>query len=359
MTEDLRSWRTLVTGHPDGIFRGDAVSATQSYLRTSAESDPDLLDHIRTIAKKAPVRHGALTGLAAGLRFGDVTIRRRAAGIVPEVCRTGSDLLRLAAALRQSGGFGRLTRKALAQWYLTRPVADLASEGHDAVDGWTHRDVLRLCHVRAAASPRASELRRLARRSAPPRRRHDQEPATAGAPTPGRRLIAIDGSAAMGGARRQSLLHTAAQWLSETASPKDVVVTFSRSGWRDEATVWRTGIRTLNWPRLTAPAQAVAQIEAARASPPDPGLLVRFALARSLRVDAFVVLAAHAPWTDAADRRAALEAYRRWRRRRVPMVTVGLKSGGPSLGDTAVPSVWGIEGATEHTLAMTHYLAQQ
>ena len=367
MNEQLRLHRTLVAGDPDGIFRCavDRLPVDEPVLRSAVAHDGlALLDRVVAVAERAPIRNGALAGLAVALKHGEVDCRRRAAELVPSVCRTGRDVLLFAAAVRSLGGFGRLTRRGLARWYLERPLADLTDE--PAVHGWRHRDVLRLCHVRAVEPERRDRLGALARPAdlvVHPDHRirlETQVGGDVGASWPKngqRRLVALDASMALdcGRVLGEVPKRVAASVGLAAAAAGDEVVAFRRGGWTDAYTEWRTGIVRLGWNKRTALAAALRDLDAADAGPPDPALLVRYAMARKLRVDAFIVLAAGAPWTPSDVRRRALEAYRR-RRPSTSMVVVGLKSGGAGLADGA-DSSWGIQGFEPSTPAMIGFLA--
>lgn len=67
-----------------------------------------------------------------------------------ELLKTGTDLLHYAAAINDLRGWGPAIRKAFATWYLGRDVDSLAYQllKYQSRDGWSHRDVLRLAHVK-------------------------------------------------------------------------------------------------------------------------------------------------------------------------------------------------------------------
>lgn len=102
-------------------------------------------------AGRAMKNDPALFVLAMCSKFGNVGVRKQAAGVLPLVARTGTHLLTFVKYRRALGGFGRLVREALQNWYVTRPddgelvwqVLKYQSRG-----GWSHRDVLRMVHPR-------------------------------------------------------------------------------------------------------------------------------------------------------------------------------------------------------------------
>src|SRR5439155_18480878 len=80
---------------------------------------------------------------------GDEATRKAALAALPRVARTATHLFAFAEAVEQLGGWGRGTRRAVADWYRDR---DLDSLTYQAVkyrqrNGWTHADMLRLAHA--------------------------------------------------------------------------------------------------------------------------------------------------------------------------------------------------------------------
>jgi 60 kDa SS-A/Ro ribonucleoprotein len=67
---------------------------------------------------------------------------------LPQVVRSGDELLAFAAYVDQYRGWGRALRTAIANWYLSRPPRDLATDLLRATEfrGWSHSDLLRLSH---------------------------------------------------------------------------------------------------------------------------------------------------------------------------------------------------------------------
>jgi 60 kDa SS-A/Ro ribonucleoprotein len=99
-------------------------------------------------AGRAPRNNTALFALAAAASLGDDDGRKAALSALPKVARTGTHLFLFAGYIEQFRGWGRGLRRAVADWYLTKPVDDV---GYQAVkyrqrEGWSHRDLLRLAH---------------------------------------------------------------------------------------------------------------------------------------------------------------------------------------------------------------------
>jgi 60 kDa SS-A/Ro ribonucleoprotein len=67
---------------------------------------------------------------------------------VQKVCRTATHLFEFAQYIENLGGWGRAKRSAVADWYQSREVDQLAYQmvKYRQRNGWTHRDLLRLSH---------------------------------------------------------------------------------------------------------------------------------------------------------------------------------------------------------------------
>jgi len=79
---------------------------------------------------------------------------RLAIAALPRVCRIGTHLFQFVAACRDLRGWGRALRRAVADWYLTKDAGALAYQvlKYQQRNGWSHRDLLRLTHPKAAGS---------------------------------------------------------------------------------------------------------------------------------------------------------------------------------------------------------------
>lgn len=104
---------------------------------------------------RAPKNDPALyvLALAASPNFADAKTISAALGALPQVARTGTHLCNFAAFVEKLRGWGRGLRSAVADWYLSKPVSDLAYQmlKYRHRNGWSHRDLLRLSHPKAAA----------------------------------------------------------------------------------------------------------------------------------------------------------------------------------------------------------------
>lgn len=118
-----------------------------------------------------------MLALAACARRGDVATRRAAYDALPDLCRIPTHLFQFLAVAQalgsgQSGegpgcghGWGRMQRRAITQWYAAMPADRLAFVGtkYARREGWAHRDVLLMAHVRPASPAHQLVQRYLAR----------------------------------------------------------------------------------------------------------------------------------------------------------------------------------------------------
>ncbi len=157
-----RLGRFLTLGSEAGTYyvprRPLAVGNTPSSLECLKT---DGLRVVRTVveistAGRAPRNNPVLfvLALAASPNFADALTIRAALDALPEVARTGADLCGFASFVENLRGWGRGLRSAVAEWYLRKPAAELACQmlTHQQRNGWSHRDLLRLSHPKAATS---------------------------------------------------------------------------------------------------------------------------------------------------------------------------------------------------------------
>lgn len=100
-------------------------------------------------AGRAPKNEPALFALAMCTAAADVNTRRAAWNVLPTVARTGTHLFTFAQYREAFGGWGRLARNGVARWYTSREPDQIAYQAlkYQSRNGWSHRDILRLCHA--------------------------------------------------------------------------------------------------------------------------------------------------------------------------------------------------------------------
>jgi 60 kDa SS-A/Ro ribonucleoprotein len=107
-----------------------------------------------SVAGRAPRNDPALFAVMAAMSEGNLAGRRAAAAAFGEVARTGTHLFTAAKYAEQFGGWGPLTRRAFARWYLDKDADALAYQlikyrhRHD----WRHADILAMAHPKPRRS---------------------------------------------------------------------------------------------------------------------------------------------------------------------------------------------------------------
>jgi 60 kDa SS-A/Ro ribonucleoprotein len=146
-----RLHRFLVLGSERGTYyateRKLTLENAECVLRCIAA---DVERTVRTIveisdAGRAPKNDPAVFALALVAAAGHVG---RVAEALPKVARIGTHLFQFVSAVDSLRGWGRGLRRAVAAWYESKSADDLAYQAvkYQQRDGWSHRDVLRLCH---------------------------------------------------------------------------------------------------------------------------------------------------------------------------------------------------------------------
>lgn len=156
--------RFLVLGTDGGTYYANAGELTkdnaQVVLDLARTRTDDLVAEIVGVSRagRAPKQNPTLFALAAACSLGDDAGRRNALAALPLVARTGTHLFLFACYVEQFRGWGRGLRRAVGNWYLTKPVEDVAFQAvkYQQREGWSHRDLLRLSHPETTESARRS-----------------------------------------------------------------------------------------------------------------------------------------------------------------------------------------------------------
>lgn len=101
---------------------------------------------------RAPKNDPAVFALALCAINGDEATVKAAYDALPKVCRIGTHLFQFVAALDEMGKWNAAAKRGVAAWYTKRNEDRLAVQllKYQSRDGWAHRDVLRLAHVKPA-----------------------------------------------------------------------------------------------------------------------------------------------------------------------------------------------------------------
>jgi 60 kDa SS-A/Ro ribonucleoprotein len=159
--DQARLHRFLTLGTEGGTYYTNALELTRDnaevVFRAAATDPVGLVRQIVEVstAGRAPRQNPALFALAIAASADDVDGRRAALAALPEVARTGTHLFLFAGYVEQFRGWGPTLRKAVAQWYIEKPVDKLAYQlvKYRQREGWSHYDLLRLASPSGVTDP--------------------------------------------------------------------------------------------------------------------------------------------------------------------------------------------------------------
>ncbi len=149
--------RFLVLGSEGGSYYATERALTRDNAKAVVAclaADPQrAIDAIVAVSDsgRAPKNDPAIFALALAAASEADATRSLALKALPKVCRTGTHLFQFAESVNGLRGWGRGLRRAVANWYLDRPVDALAYQAvkYKQRGGWSHRDLLRLAHPEA------------------------------------------------------------------------------------------------------------------------------------------------------------------------------------------------------------------
>jgi len=150
--------RFLILGSEGGSYYAteraltrESASATVACLAADPQRAIDMIVQISD-SGRAPKNEPAIFALALGAASENEAARAAALAALAKVCRTGTHLFQFAEAVNEMRGWGRGLRRAVADWYLAKPIDALALQAvkYKQREGWSHRDLLRLAHPAAA-----------------------------------------------------------------------------------------------------------------------------------------------------------------------------------------------------------------
>jgi 60 kDa SS-A/Ro ribonucleoprotein len=161
---DARLHRFLTLGTDGGTYYTNAKDLTVENAAVVMDAARiDSMGLVRQIvdvsaAGRAPRQNPALFALAIAASLADDDGRAAALAALPRIARTGTHLFLFASYVEQFRGWGRGLRKAVGNWYATKPVDRVAYQvcKYRQREGWTHRDLLRLSHPANDSAARAA-----------------------------------------------------------------------------------------------------------------------------------------------------------------------------------------------------------
>lgn len=148
--------RFLILGSDKPSYYASAQKLTKDAAKNVLECIK--LDGSKTVARiveisqagRAPKNDPAVFALALAAINGDQETVKAAYTALPKVARTGTMLFQFVSALDNLGKWNAAAKRGVADWYTKRNEDRLAVQllKYQSRDGWAHRDVLRLAHVK-------------------------------------------------------------------------------------------------------------------------------------------------------------------------------------------------------------------
>lgn len=152
----IRLERFLIFGSESGTYtaasRPLSIDNTPAVRECLTSDGPRVVRTVVDISTsgRSPKNDPALfvLALASSSKFADAGTNRAALNAIRQVARTGNHLCTFASFVEAVRGWGRGLRSAIADWYLSKPVGELAHQmiKNQHRRGWSHRDLLRLSH---------------------------------------------------------------------------------------------------------------------------------------------------------------------------------------------------------------------
>lgn len=106
-----------------------------------------------SLAGRAPKNDPAVVVIALAAVFGDDATRAAAYEALPKIARTGTWLFMFVSILDSMGKWNAAAKRGVSKWYTAKTMDRLAVQllKYQSRDGWSHRDVLRLAHVKPSS----------------------------------------------------------------------------------------------------------------------------------------------------------------------------------------------------------------
>jgi 60 kDa SS-A/Ro ribonucleoprotein len=148
--------RFLILGSDKPTYYASALKLTKEAAKNVSTCIKT--DGLRTVARivelsdagRAPKNDPAIFALALCAIEGDAATVNAAYEVLPKVARIGTHLFQFVSALDAMGKWNAAAKRGVAAWYTKRQADKLAVQvlKYGQRDGWSHRDVLRLAHVK-------------------------------------------------------------------------------------------------------------------------------------------------------------------------------------------------------------------
>ena len=151
--------RFLVLGSEDGGY----TTTKRDVMKLGFETVKKCIqaDGLRVVARaleyslagRAPKNDSAVVTIALAAVYGDELTKVAAYDALPKIARTGTWLFMFVSIINSLGKWNAAAKRGVAKWYTAKSIDRLAVQmlKYQQRDGWAHRDVLRLAHVKPSS----------------------------------------------------------------------------------------------------------------------------------------------------------------------------------------------------------------
>jgi 60 kDa SS-A/Ro ribonucleoprotein len=171
VTFTLDKWSTLdrflMIGSEGGNYyvgQNDVTKQSFANLKACiAEDGKRVVNRLMeySLGGRAPKNDPAIVALAVTAVYGNQEVVEAAYAALPRVCRTGTHLFLFVSILDSLGKWNAAAKRGVAKWYTARDIEKLTVQllKYQQRNGWAHRDVLRLAHVKPTSELQSAVFR--------------------------------------------------------------------------------------------------------------------------------------------------------------------------------------------------------
>ena len=145
----------MIGSESEGYYVGAKETTNIAFAlikKCAQENGVRMVDRIveYSLAGRAPKNDPSIVALAHAAVFGNEETVKAAYEALPKVCRIGTHLFLFVSILNSLGKWNAAAKRGVAKWYTNRSDDKLTVQllKYQQRNGWAHRDVLRLAHVK-------------------------------------------------------------------------------------------------------------------------------------------------------------------------------------------------------------------
>ncbi len=146
--------RFLVLGSSDGTYYVSKEELTERNMENIIEliklDGKKVIDTIMEFKDRVPKLSPSLYTLALVLTYGDIETKKYGYSKISQLCKTSFHLFEFMTYVQNLRGWSRGLRNGVSEWFSNKNYENLRYQfiKYRQREGWTHRDILRLAHVK-------------------------------------------------------------------------------------------------------------------------------------------------------------------------------------------------------------------